>query len=297
MSSGSDLIQQLRKLITEHFTDLNQILVNQNTDLDIEAELNKFDFNNFIIKNKFKKDDNSTYMEKEAFYKKIIDNLGLTAENTVFYLTNGVNKKLEIGWGGTNNAITNINPNFITNLNKDHCILPTGFYIKSTLLNDVQQQIEDTGKDLLPDCIYPGSTYYVDIKDFKLKGVYNIEGVYHINGWDHNKSKDVEDVEDKMEYIHLVSVYYKAILDHFFNNIIDNTNKMSILHLVQCPGHEFKGTDKTTVIFINTVYGYLFENREKLKDLQFRISIDYELNKIFCISDYNIYNDIKNVIV
>ncbi len=51
---------------------------------------------------------------------------------------------------------------------------------------------------------------------------------------------------------------------------------MSILHLIQCPGDIFNAGDETRRIFKNTVYGYLYSNKERLNNLNFRISIDYK---------------------
>ena len=286
-------IKVLRKLINNHHDKLNSILVKLNTDRirvktstrkisSTEAELKKFPFDK-IIQNIFDINTDSSNMEKEDFYKKYITVLG--NKDIVFYLTNGANKALVSGGAGTNRAITNINTNFFNNLNKDNCIFPSEKYVQNTILNEEAQNITKT--NMLNNCKHPGSTYYVDIPNFKYKSKYNIRGVYHINGWNHK----ISNVEDEKDYKRLVTAYYIAIMDHFFKFILKD--KISILHLVQCPGEIFGGKEITAKIFKNTVYGYLFDNREKLKDLQFRISIDYETNEKFNYEDYKSYNDLK----
>ena len=249
---------------------------NQDSILQYEEQLKKFNFEKYLLKNKFYTNNNSTHMEHKDFYK----NLGNSHNKNIhFYLTNGTNKGLYSGGKGTNKAITIINKDFFILDNKNNIFCPIKF---ESLGNKEIQQIQQIHKENIY-CINPGSVFYKKINNNIYKG-YNIIGVYHINGWNHK----LYNVEDKNAYKKLVSLYYIAILDHFFQNIYSKNN-FSILHLIQCPGFLFSGTEITTDIFINTVCGYLFLKKKQIgySSHYFKISIDYE-------GDYKInYNDVK----
>ena len=218
--------------------------------------------------NKFISNNNSTNMEKEDFYEMYFKTLEINNKNNiVFYLTNGANKQLLPKQNGTNLAITNINHKFF-DLKKNDCIFQSKTYVDENVLNVKKQYITKEG--MRNDCVYPGSIYFKNIPNFKYLNKYNIGGVYHINGWDHR----ILNVEKYPEYKRLVTAYYTAIMDDFFKKI--SNDKMSILHLIQCPGDIFNAGDETTKIFINTVYKYLYSNKERLNNLNFRISIDYK---------------------
>lgn len=245
--------QKLKNLINNYFDYINA---------DVDKENDK------IILNKYILNDNSTNMGKQEFYEMYIKTLGISDQNNiVFYLTNGVNKKLEPKQHGTNLTITNINQEFFDLKNND-CIFRSKPYVDNNALNVKNQYI--TKKGMYDDCIHPGSIYFKNIPKFKYLNKYNIGGVYHINGWDHR----ILNVEKDPEYERLVTAYYTAIMDDFFNKI--SNDKMSILHLIQCPGDIFNAGDETRRIFKNTVYGYLYSNKERLNNLNFRISIDYK---------------------
>ena len=249
---------------------------NQDSILQYEEQLKKFNFKKYLLKNKFYTNNNSTHMEHKDFYK----NLGNSHNKNVhFYLTNGTNKNLYSGGKGTNKAITIINKDFFIFDNENNIFCPIKF---KSLGTKKIQQIQQIQKENI-NCKNPGSVFYKEINNNIYKG-YNIIGVYHINGWNHK----LYNVEDKNDYKKLVSLYYIAILDHFFQNIYSEKN-FSILHLIQCPGFLFSGTEITTNIFINTVCGYLFKKKKQIgySSHYFKISIDYE-------GDYKIkYNDVK----
>lgn len=249
---------------------------NQDSILQYEEQIKKFNFEKYLLKNKFYTNNNSTHMEHKDFYK----NLGNSQNKNIhFYLTNGTNKNLYSGGKGTNKAITIINKNFFILDNENNIFCPIKF---KSLGTKKIQQIQQIQKENI-NCKNPGSVFYKEINNNIYKG-YNIIGVYHINGWNH-KLYNIEGLKD---YKKLVSLYYIAILDHFFQNIYSENN-FSILHLIQCPGFLFSGTEITTDIFINTVCGYLFLKKKQIgySSRYFKISIDYE-------GDYKInYNDVK----
>jgi hypothetical protein len=64
-------------------------------------------------------------------------------------------------------------------------------------------------------------------------------------------------------------------MNHFFD-MIKYKSGMSILHLIQCPGEIYQGTNITANILIETVKEYLIKNKPKLNNPNFRISIDYK---------------------
>jgi hypothetical protein len=283
-----DSINKLKELTTKHSEVLNNILTSLDTGLPtrlptgLDTRLPTIkELEKFIIYKKYYPGDTSSQMENKTFYDNIITKLGTSANDTVFYLTNGAHVTLTSGHGGTNAAITTISPDFF-NITDDTCIYSSKDKIEKTDLNNhINSQIIQS--DFISNNNkYPGSTFYVR------NHVRNIEGVYHIKGWNHNYIN----VEDNINYKRLVTAYYIAILDHFTNNIENKKDKMSILHLVQCPGHLFGAKEKTTEIFINTLYCYLIENRERLNKLNFRISVDYEYDNNFQY-DYELYKSLK----
>lgn len=252
----------------------------QDNILKQKAKLKKFNFEKYLLKNKFYTNNNSTHMEHKDFYTNLINNIKNSHNKHVhFYLTNGTNKNIYSGGKGTNKAITIINKDFFIINNENNIFCPNKF---KSLGSDKIQQIQQIQKENI-NCKNPGSVFYKEIKDNKYKS-YDIIGVYHINGWNHK----LNNVEDKNDYKKLVSLYYIAILDHFFQNIYSE-QKFSVLHLIQCPGFLFSGTEITTDIFINTVCGYLFLKKKQIgyNSHYFKISIDYE-------GDYKIkYKDVK----
>jgi hypothetical protein len=264
--------------------------------IQIKAQIKKFNFEKYLLKNKFEINNNNTHMEHKDFYKNLINNSFATNTNNPhnkninFYLTNGTNKGLYKGGKGTNKAITIINKDFFILDNKNNIFCPIKF---ESLGNKEIQQIQQIHKENIY-CINPGSVFYKEIKNNIFKG-YNIQGVYHINGWNH-KLLNVEDLDD---YKKLVSLYYIAILDHFFQNIYSE-KKFSILHLIQCPGFLFSGTEITTDIFINTICGYLFLKKKQIgyNSDYFRISIDYDCDYKIKYKDVKyLYNLIKKTLV
>jgi len=180
---------------------------------------------------------------------------------------------------------------------------------------------------------YTGATFYIPSRDnFKWNNEldwptgqsnkkiktnfnqYNIQGVYHLKGWAFRREKYYEIdpynnpiitnknninkllIEESKEYKNLVTAYYKAILDHFFEFVKkENPGTMSILHLCQVPGEQFHATDITKNLFVYTIYIYIFSNRillEPIKD-KFKISIDHDklnLSK----KDYDEYVSFQN---
>lgn len=275
----------LKKIIKKHFLNLKNI---NNLQKETEKTIEKFDFNKYLIKNKYDKNKNNTHMEKKDFYENLISN-NFTTKNINFYLTNGTNKNLSDGGSGTNKAITDINENFfiLDNENNIFCPNMSDMSDMSDMSNmpnitkekyNEQQIIKKNIK-----CKNAGAVFYKEIENNKYKD-YNIIGVYHINGWNHK----LFNVEKSDDYKKLVSLYYVAILDYFFKNIYDKKN-FSILHLIQCPGFLFSGTIITTKIFINTICGYLFLKKEELNysSKYFKISLDYD-------GDFNIkYKNVK----
>ena len=117
--------------------------------------------------------------------------------------------------------------------------------------------------------------------------------MYLLFSWKH---KNTEDIESKQEdiYIKLVSLYYIAILHHFFQILKTKNNRYSILHIVQCHDELYEGTCKTADIFINTVCGYLFIKRKTLENYNFTISIDNNLNNNIKYEDIKYLYDIIN---
>jgi hypothetical protein len=192
----------------------------QDNILQHKAKLKKFNFEKYLLKNKFYTNNNSTHMEHKDFYTNLINNIKNSHNKHVhFYLTNGTNKNLYSGGKGTNKAITIINKDFFILDNENNIFCPIKF---KSLGSDKIQQIQQIQKENI-NCKNPGSVFYKEIEDKK----YNIIGVYHINGWNH-KLYNIEGLED---YKKLVSLYYIAILDHFFQNIYSK-QKFSILHLI-----------------------------------------------------------------
>lgn len=178
----------------------------------------------------------------------------------------------------------------IFNIENYDCIYSSRYKIEGSVLNNYIQDQKINNDKIAEADKYPGTTFYINNNvNVKFNNEYNIGGVYHIKGWNHKLSKPKYDVENNEDYKIVVTAYYIAIMDHFFKNIENKKDKMSILHLIQCPGFLFGGTKITGDIFINTVYGYLFENRDKLKDLKFKISMDYKPDKIFSYKDYQSY--------
>lgn len=290
----SNSITELKEIIDIHFNKLRNIGEPKKKQEYEEKErksvnnLKDFDFKKYLIKNRYNDKNNETKIEREEFYENLIKKIKseYSKKQIFFYLTNGANKDLKPKRSGSNKAITAINKDFF-NWAKYKKIFCSEEY--TSLGNSEYQKKYQQITPKQFNCDNAGSVFYIEIKDKKHEGYsHNIPGVYHINGWDHNSSSlnEIKDVEDKEDYKKLVSSYYIAILDHFFDKIY-NTKKFSILHLIQTPGKLYGGGPKTTKIFINTVCGYLFLKINKYDPNKFRISIDYEGN-------YNInYDDIK----
>jgi hypothetical protein len=268
-------LDTLQILINDHFIKLLELQTkinnynsnpipnsqqqNINSEENEKSEFKNFNFQKYLIANKFKTGDNKRDMITDQFY----NNLTSNPTNTDFYLTNGANKSLNKFGGGTTGAIAQINEEFF-NLNNMKCIFNSNNLIKN---NYSDQDLNLT----ISSCNNVGSTYYIEIKDNKYKN-YNVIGVYHINGWRNPSNNENTDI-----YKTLVSSYYIVILDHFFNNI-QKKNRLSILHLVQCPGAIYQATEITAEIFKNTVGGYLFIKRNEINNLNFKISIDYDFD-------------------
>ena len=251
------------------------------------------DYNSHIIFNKWYLNNKNTHMQEVDFYNYLKESEGKQNE-TDFYLTNGINFKLEEGWDGTNKAITKINKNFFQ-VNKFKNIYNIGHVkkIKSSILNPDGQKIVNDSTNITDNDKYPGSTFYIGISDLTNKEKnktfpelkqFNIMGIYHIKGWDHKKGN----IENTEEYKKLVTAYYIAVLKHFlFDNNEINRMHMSILHLCQIPGDKFNATKDTLTIIKNKIYGYLFDNRKELQGKLFKISFDSnEPTNKFSYDDY-----------
>jgi len=291
-------LDTLQILINDHFIKLLELQTkinnynsnpipnsqqqNINSEENEKSEFKNFNFQKYLIANKFrrvndKNKKNNTYMETEEFYSNLtnLTNLTNNARDADFYLTNGTNIWLKADGGGTNAAITSINRDFF-NINYMECIFNSNKIVDTTILDNTKQHLQL----LNTTCNKVGSTYYIEILNNKYLNKYNVIGVYHIKGWDHSDKylQNPVIVEDKDIYKTLVSSYYIAILDHFFNNITQKKNRLSILHLVQCPGAIYQATEITAEIFKNTVGGYLFIKRNEINNLNFKISIDYDFD-------------------
>jgi hypothetical protein len=260
---SNNLITDLDNIIRKYFVELEPVLDKANPNL-VDPILKN------IIYNKYDSSNLNTNMVDEKFYQNLINNININNnnDNTFFYLTNGINKNLKEGGSGTNKAITYINKDFF-NLKNNNVIFNSKNIVKINLGRNDNQNI--INNDILEDNTYPGTVLFKNIVNFKYKNKYNIEGVFHINGWDHK----IKNVEKEEGYKKLVQAYYTAIMNHFFN-IIKYKTDMSILHLIQCPGEIYKGTNITANILIETVKDYLINNKTELNRLNFRISIDYK---------------------
>lgn len=86
---------------------------NQDSILQYEEQIKKFNFEKYLLKNKFYTNNNTTHMEHEDFYKNLRNNIRNSQNKNVhFYFVNGTNKNLYSGGKGTNKAITIINKDF-----------------------------------------------------------------------------------------------------------------------------------------------------------------------------------------
>lgn len=260
---SNNLITDLDNIIQKYFLELKPVLDKANPNL-VDPILKNIIYNKYDSSNL----NTNTNMTNEEFYQNLINNINNNNDNTFFYLTNGINKNLREGGSGTNKAITDINKDFF-NLNNHNVIFNTKNIVEINLGKNDNQNI--INNDIVEDNTYPGTVLFKNIVNFKYKNKYNIEGVYHINGWNHK----IENVEKKPGYKKLVQAYYTAIMEHFFK-IIQHRTDMSILHLIQCPGEIYQGTNITANILIETVKDYLINNKPELNSLNFRISIDYK---------------------
>jgi len=104
-------------------------------------------------------------------------------------------------------------------------------------------------------------------------------------------------MEKSEDYQKLFTAYYIATLDHFFAKIQEPTrgSPISILHLCQVPGDQFRASEITEKLFINTIYVYLHKNKELLDKIteDFRISIDSDIKNI--IMSKEVYNNYLNL--
>lgn len=257
------LIDNLNIIINNYFKELKPgpVLNNPGLVIDENDPILKQ-----IIYNKFNENDTKTRMENENFYKELTK----TNHTTYFYLTNGINKQFLSGQDGTNKAITTINNDFFIIDEMEIVFNSNEIVINNNLIDDFQKI---KNNNILDTDSYPGTVFYAYIQNFKYKNNYEIKAVYHINGWDH-RSRNVESIDG---YKLLVKEYYEKIIDHFIKNRSKNSNHMSVLHLIQCPGKIFNGTEITANILITTVKEYLIKNKNTLQtNLNFRISIDYQ---------------------
>jgi hypothetical protein len=277
-------------------------------------ELTTYNFPN-VIQNKYTDNNSKSHMEDPIFYDNLLKKSGGQKNNTFFYLSNGANKELDESGGGTNAALAKINKyNNQLNIgffdvNNYKPIYHIGHLQDTFVFNDNLQNNNNTTLDNLikknnysEATKYTGATFYITYPNFKFYG-FNIDGVYHLKGWGFNREAKSQltpyFIENHENYKKLVTAYYIAILEHFFDNIKKNKNIISILHLCQVPGDNYEATRVTTNIFTNTIYGYIFYNRKKLDSSKnkFRISIDDDkINKLTEneYRDYLYYQNIEN---
>lgn len=203
--------------------------------------------------------------------------------NIDFYLTKKANKLFNI---------TNSNHHYFK-LDKNECI-----YSSYNLLKNIEY---------INNYVFPGSIYYKKILNCNFLN-YNIIGSYLLFNWKHYNTENEVRIQEDL-YIKLISLYYIAILDHFFKIIKTKNNRYSILHLVQCHKELFEDiyqitditnitdiTDITNItnIYIYTVYGYLYIKRKTLSNYKFMISIDNDFNNNIKYEDIKYLSDIIN---
>jgi endonuclease/exonuclease/phosphatase family metal-dependent hydrolase len=278
-------------------------------------EFTNFNFDDFIINYSWKTEAKFN-MQHPDFYTTLIAKANNKMENTRFYLTNGTNYLLEHGWAGTNSAITAISDDFfivknyqpiyhIGHLGNKKFLFDRAGKDLLTTNTELDKLIRDNSLKFVEATKYTGATFYIPSdenfkwntelswpvgqSETKIKTnfkQYNIQGVYHLKGWAFRQEKYyVNDngtkllIEESIEYKKLVTAYYKAILDHFFEFVKnEKAGTMSILHLCQVPGEQFRATDITKNLFVYTIYIYIFSNRKQLEPMKdkFKISIDHD---------------------
>lgn len=214
-------------------------------------EFKKFNFEKYLVKN------NSINILLNEFYSNLTDDIN----NTDFYLTKTANKLVKKHY---------------FKLNKDECIYSSYILLKNiTNINNINNYI------------FPGSIYYKEQLNYKYFD-YNIKGSYLLFSWKNKNTENEAQCElQKDIFIKLISLYYIAILHHFFQILKTKNNRYSILHLVQCNQYHDDTYFEQNNIFINTIYGYLFIKRKILNNYKFIISIDEDLK-----NNIN-YEDIK----
>jgi len=186
-----------------------------------------------IHKIKYNDSKNNTHMNKKEFYSSHYRKGNI--EN--FYLSNGCNKTLSKGGGGTNSAITEISTEFF---NKQKIKLIYDNNLDFNRIYSNQRQIMNFDGKILNAGSVLFSSYEHNFFN------YNIRGVYHINGVDWNVN-NIKSYEDNNENTNIVKEYYIQTINHFIRNSLDN----SLLFLAQIPGRIFNG-DTGTINGINS---------------------------------------------
>lgn len=248
----------------------------------IKNKLNKKNITKPIIihRIKYNEDNDSTHMDKKVSQKKLIkidkikyyynmknthmDNknfyLRHYKKNNIenFYLSNGCNKTLESGGGGTNSAITNISTEYF-NTTYIQVIYDNQLDFNK-IYSSEEQKVKFIQKKLKVE-LNAGSVLFSSYKhDYN---GYNIKGVYHINAVDW-KLNNIISFEVNSENTDIVKEYYIQIINHFIINSLNN----SLLFLGQIPGFYFKG-DIGTINGINNA----------IKEIQENINNKYSTNK------------------
>ena len=225
-----------------------------------------------LVYNKFDRGNKQTDIVTREFY----DNPAFNGMKR-FVLTNGANKELRPGGGGTNQAITTLQQGKTNFFNHDNYELVhdpnnTQLHKSDTLnaiINDPQQVATLKGTKY-----GAGTVWYVSVPTAKSEGTFGrtIAGVYHINGINWNPfahtSKEARDANERIS-VPLVKSYYTAILDHFTKN-----TEGDVIHLAQVPGALFGGTAITAGAFKDAVLEWV--TKRKLHSRPIIISVDLD---------------------
>jgi hypothetical protein len=241
-----------------------------------EKEITKGeDYNEIIHFRKYNQTDPSTDISKQNFYN---------LEGT-YFLTNGANKSLSSGGGGTNAALTKIDENLFDSNNyeiiyephKDNKLQkdPEWNKINMIINSDGQKTINTNSnfQNLLAGSVIRVAVPREDDKIIKTKtGDKSIKKVYHINGINWNNVSE-EDKKDRKFIIPLVKAYYSAIIQ----DVVDTNTRgeIKILHLAQIPGTLFGGGEETYEGMVAAIK----DNMDVINEGNMKVILDIEKEK------------------
>lgn len=241
-----------------------------------------------LVYNKFVKGNDTTNISSEKFYTNL--QTQTSASDLCVYLTNGTNKELNDGGGGTTKGFQILSATLGVGNLFDVSGAPIVFDSKTTEF-DKKIEILDTIKasdqiwdnsdkskptDPKPPIPPPGNGMYagsvIRVNVFGKNAKFPVCGGYHINGikLDMDKRKEVE-----TNSVGLVKAYYTAIMNDFFTlaTATPSSVKHYVLHLAQIPGDLYGGTEITGNAFHTAVTDWIASKTSVAVSMT--ISIDF----------------------